>query len=529
MPCYSCGHRSLVRDDVTGSLVCECCGAVQEFDSFESRICGAEGLEGVFVKVGTSGTGSSLNYRDKKIYEAHKLIDEITSKLNISGQRVADIKNMISQITVGELGQGDWFSVLIGACAYVTMRSNNRPLSIAETSNVIGCDVHELGRMVTRVIDHLSIKLPEFDIESCFERVVRNLFVSGRVENDRVERMRKQGVFLIQCMVKWFLTTGRRPLPVVAAVLILVAELNDVQGLTIEQVARDVHSAVSTCRSRYKELLEALVKVAQALPWGKNVTVKNVVKNAPSVIRYMEMKSRAKHDEKGKSLDNDCFDLGEVVGQCLRKDVLYGVDDNSMECNDSRYFELEDKSGFDKIGVDDGNKLQLSHECLFMLYDKFLECGGGKHIGESGLIHRKGRNHGLELYATDWWNEKSDLGKKLVLKQILERDVGLDAMPPSFVNGCKAIERRRARINAAKLRIDKVMCPQNDASIDFGSIQLLEGSYVRKRKRKTKGNNLDWEDFIVETLLLHQVKEEEIEKGHYNTLLDLHVFNSGVM
>ncbi|KAL7243588.1 hypothetical protein ACSBR1_015897 [Camellia fascicularis] len=40
--------------------------------------------------------------------------------------------------------------------------------------------------------------------------------------------------------------------------------------------------------------------------------------------------------------------------------------------------------------------------------------------------------------------------------------------------------------------------------------------------------DVDWEDFIIETLLLHQVEgEEEIDKGHYNTLLDLHVFNSG--
>ena len=42
-------------------------------------------------------------------------------------------------------------------------------------------------------------------------------------------------------------------------------------------------------------------------------------------------------------------------------------------------------------------------------------------------------------------------------------------------------------------------------------------------------DDVDWEDLIIETLVLHQVKEEEIEKGHYNTLLDLHVFNSGIV
>ena len=32
------------------------------------------------------------------------------------------------------------------------------------------------------------------------------------------------------------------------------------------------------------------------------------------------------------------------------------------------------------------------------------------------------------------------------------------------------------------------------------------------------------EDCIVELLLLHQVREEEIKEGHYNRLLDHYVF-----
>ncbi|CAJ1932222.1 unnamed protein product [Sphenostylis stenocarpa] len=35
-------------------------------------------------------------------------------------------------------------------------------------------------------------------------------------------------------------------------------------------------------------------------------------------------------------------------------------------------------------------------------------------------------------------------------------------------------------------------------------------------------DDVDWEDLVIETLVLHQVKDEEIETGHYNTLLDLH-------
>ncbi|KAI8000179.1 Plant-specific TFIIB-related protein PTF2 [Camellia lanceoleosa] len=54
----------------------------------------------------------------------------------------------------------------------------------------------------------------------------------------------------------------------------------------------------------------------------------------------------------------------------------------------------------------------------------------------------------------------------------------------------------------------------------------------KKRRRNKMATDVDWEDFIIETLLLHQVEEEEeeeIDKGHYNTLLDLHVCNCGNM
>uniref|UniRef100_A0A2P2NHH6 Uncharacterized protein n=1 Tax=Rhizophora mucronata TaxID=61149 RepID=A0A2P2NHH6_RHIMU len=37
--------RSLVQDGFTGSLVCDACGAVQQFDSFERCICSVTALQ----------------------------------------------------------------------------------------------------------------------------------------------------------------------------------------------------------------------------------------------------------------------------------------------------------------------------------------------------------------------------------------------------------------------------------------------------------------------------------------------------
>ncbi|KAF5728722.1 hypothetical protein HS088_TW21G00872 [Tripterygium wilfordii] len=116
---------------------------------------------------------------------------------------------------------------------------------------------------------------------------------------------------------------------------------------------------------------------------------------------------------------------------------------------------------------------------------------------------------------------KSELSKKLLLKQILEKDVGVNALPPSFVQGCIALERRREKIKGCKKSINRIM---NLADADAS--ETANFNFLGKKKRKKQVSEFDWEDFVIETLLLYQVGVEETEKGHYNTLLDLHVFNS---
>lgn len=427
---------------------------------------------------------------------------------------------MVETITEGEYGQGDWFPVLVGACAYVAMRKDHKSLTLTEAADKAACDVHELGRMVNRVVKFMDLKLPDFDIIDTFNRAVRSCFVSLDDEG-KIDRMLKQGVFLVQCMVKWYLTTGRRPLPVVVAVLVFVARVNEVD-VRMEEVAVELHVAVVTCRLRYKELLESLVKVAKVLPWGKDVSVKNIVRNAPFVLEYMELKSMSKRGEKRRVVG---FDVDDLVGSCLSEEAEYGVEKDSHE-----YFKVGDmrSSSPGETRDDDSEALKISHECLSMMY---LEYSNGvsntNYPKEGGCENRRRKGRGLDgLDCREWWTGKSELSRKLLLKKILETDVGLDAMPPSFVAGCLAYERRRDKIKAAKLRIHKIMCPQNGDSGDNGCISDVVN--VGRKRRSTKVY-VDWEDLIIETLLLHRVHEEEIEKGHYNTLLDLHVFNSGIM
>ncbi|KAK7290377.1 hypothetical protein RIF29_04758 [Crotalaria pallida] len=530
-PCSNCGKSSFTRDDISGNLLCSSCGLLQEFDQFDAQIGGINGPQGTFVHIGTAGSGTVYSYKQRKLFAAHNSIDELTYTLGLTSKNV-EIRTMVSDITEGEFGQGNWFHVLIGACAYVVMRKDDRPLPMAEVASAVGCDLHELGRMIMRVVDFLGLErpdFPEFDIVRSFERTLKNSQGFAAVEGSTLDTMRKQGIFLIQCSVKWFLSTGRRPLPLVVAVLVLVAELNGVE-VRMEDLAKDVHAMVSTCRTRYKEILEKLVNVAQVLPWGKDINTKNIVKNAKFVIQYMEKKSMSKPCEKRKNLEQPGLDLAVVVSECLRQGNTYEYGtDGITSRKDSQCFSSE--SNADRVGTQDMDRLQISPECLSMMYDKFLnEVRSAKSSGRSGKSQQR-KSFRLDLEdCRDWWSGESALSKKLLLKQLLEKDVGLDAMPPSFVANKSNCKIRRERINAAKARIKRIMHPLDAGLGDSTNLDNLDDTCHERKRKKRRGvvDDVDWEDLIIETLLLHKVKEEEIEKGYYNTLLDLHVFNSGI-
>ncbi|KAL0398474.1 UNVERIFIED_CONTAM: Plant-specific TFIIB-related protein PTF2 [Sesamum radiatum] len=312
-------------------------------------------------------------------------------------------------------------------------------------------------------------------------------------------------------------------MPVVAAVLLFVGELNQVH-VKIEDLAKELHVAVITCRRRYKELLEKLVAVARALPWGKDVTVKNIVKNAPFVIQYMEMKSTTNCTRERESFEDVQYDMEGLVGDCLSKEIGYTFDSYTAEDSSSQYFEVDRAAN---LSSDCPDKFQISPESLTMIYSNFLdEVSLVKATEEIGIGNKRKRRKTFDLQAcTDWWQGKSDLSKKLLLKQILEKDVGLDAMPPSFDKACLVRGKRHEKIKAAKLRIQRIMHPGVATSGYSNDICLLEPEKSEKRKKMEV--DTDWEDLIIETLLLHNVKEEEIENGHYNVLLALHVFDDG--
>ncbi|KAG2319202.1 hypothetical protein Bca4012_054540 [Brassica carinata] len=465
MRCNKCNGSNFQRDEDTGNSFCCGCGTLQEYDNYEAQLGGIRGPQGTYIRVGTTGTGSVLAYNENKIFKANDLIENITQRLHLS-YKEEEIKRMINKITDGEFGQGEWFLVLISACCYVVVRREGKSvLSMERICEEVGVDLHQLGSMVKRVVEYFGFELQEFDLVGLFVKTVNDSSRLSGVDCKKRERVTKQGVFLMNCSLKWFLSTGRRPMPLVVAVLAFVCGVNGV-NVKVEDLARDCKVSLVTCKTRYKELSEKLVKVGGevGLPWAKDVTVKSVVKHSEVLFGLMEAKSMRKRRDELVRSDGIC--LKEIVRDCLSREAMYSYDDDD-DCQDRRL-------GFEMVS------------------------------------------------SEDWWKGRSKMSQRLTLKEVLEKDVGLhDALPPSYIKGCALVERRREKIKAAKLRIEAIQHPCDEVS---GSELCLELEHSKKKKRK-RGSEIDQEDLVIETLLLHNVRDEEIEKGYYKALLGLHVFN----
>ncbi|KAL1215629.1 Plant-specific TFIIB-related protein PTF2 [Cardamine amara subsp. amara] len=409
----------------------------------------------------------------------------------------------------------------------VVRKEGKGVLSMEEIAGEVGCELHQLGSMVKRVVEHLELELREFDLVGLFTKTASNSPRLSDVDREtKMVRIIKQGAFLMNCSLKWFLSTGRRPMPLVVAVLAFVVQVNGVK-VKIEDLAKDAQVSLTTCKLRYKELSEKLVKAAHevGLPWAKDVTVKNVVKHSGTLIGLMEAKSMRKRKEgTGDELvRSGGFCLDDIVRDCLSKESMYRYDDdNDDQDTVSRYFDVGGERQLSLFNNDDN----ISAKQLSTMYKELVD-----KVRSGTLAERsQGNNNSMwqrrsvsdMVSCADWWKGKSKLSQKLLLKEVLEKDVGLEALPPSYIKGCVAVERRREKIKAAKLRINAIQHPSDVVSEGALSLELEHS----KKKRK-RGSEIDWEDLVIQTLVLHNVNEEEIEKGHYKTLLDLHVFNSG--
>ncbi|XP_057821910.2 plant-specific TFIIB-related protein PTF2 isoform X2 [Cryptomeria japonica] len=567
LQCDRCGEKAVTTDVITGIVVCESCGCVKEDSAFTAAWDAATGEGfGNFVSATDTGARASrlystrrngrwvhsageYDYHERKQAIALKKLMEFTSLLRLPAERVNEVKYMVEKLTQGQWGAGRWFEILIGACIYVIVRQSHLPLTIIEVAVIINCNVSELGRMYNRVLKFLDIKLPDVDLFIFLERVITSFSLFS----------------------------------IVAAILAFIAEVNEV-NVGLEDISKELNVPMHTCKLRYKEIQESLVRVGQSLPWGKDITTKTVVRHAFFLLQYMEIKANAKSRGKESiSKDKECPKRARIgtdktvslsfevklspIRPCTTSKDLAIEKHSMLSLEKAQYGMHVDMTGNPQMDEQhsrpclrtgdtndtsmfkDTFESKLSAKSLASIYGQFLQelpLTREKVLTNEDNIKRRQQNimvqsQGCEHNTLVKYPGRSTLPQeKISMQQLLNTQEDSDALPPSFVASVEARARRCDKINAAKLRINEVkksiskyLCWKDNAGQSYeeqikdklrqtSALSLLS----KKRKRKNEKSGIDWEDYIIECLLLHEADENQIEDGHYSALLDLHVFKS---
>ncbi|EES15303.1 plant-specific TFIIB-related protein PTF2 [Sorghum bicolor] len=561
--CLSCGEGAVVADPDSGALVCTSCGVIQDAGGAEfvhqSTFNDSGGLDLRVSSLVRNASDSA--YRDQKLAVASAGITSMATRLGLSPSRAEEALRMAKSATDGQLATpgSAFLPALAAACTLLVARSHRLPLSLAEAAEAAFCSVPALGDLVSRVAAQLSLPpLPCFDYSAALDRAVHlspSLSAAGAYKTDAILA---QARFLFRCASKWSLTTGRFPLPLVAALLAFSAEVNGVTSLSLEDIARDISAGLRTSIRRYKELVDALVHVARhLLPWGADVNAKNLLLNAPVLLRLMEMRSQS--DPSEEFLESFAPNIAAIV-QAYSK-----VDDD-----ESKYLQITpvsaDDFDFDNLEPEDKEfeNQNISEKGLSDAYQNVLNrLAQLQKLGKvgKGADRRKRLKGGLELEPC---MDAVNVGwkKNMLLEDVVDIDIGYDAPPPSFTAGMELQKERRARIEAAKQRIDAIRkAPAAPAAKANNSEDVVSNEYApppqkltrksrggkklddtdhillsdnmadssgvrKKRRRRGSCDGIDWEDCIIELLLLHGANEDEIEQGQYRRLLELHVFSA---
>jgi transcription factor IIIB 90 kDa subunit len=552
-----------VSDLDTNVLVCTACGAVNDAGSNEF-VHAASFLEDGRLDLRASSIVRNISdnaYRENKLACASETITSIASGLGLSPTRAAEALQMAKSATNGNLATpgSAFLPALAAACALLVARTHRIPLSLAEAAAAGFCPTHSLADLVSRVAAQLDLPtVPSFDYATALDRAVRQSPSLLHAAEDKREAILAQARFLLRCAAKWSLTTGRYPLPLIAAVVTFSAEVNGVTSVSMDDIAQDLSVGLRTSLRRYKELIDALVRVArQLLPWGADVNAKNLLLNAPMLLRLMEMQSQS--DPSERFIESFAPDMAGIV------QVHSSLDDD-----ESRYLQIV-PSGADDSDL--GNTVQvfngmedqkISGKSLSDAYQNVLQrLARLQELGQvgKGANRRKIWREALELEP--WMDSVvDDWGKHISLEELEDIDIGYDAPPPSFTANLELEKQRRERIEAAKRRIDAIrkasaaisnhsqpvpraedVCPPQKLPRNERGRKKMDGrdkimprdtvvanpigpDGSKKRRRRVSLDGIDWEDCIIELLLLHGASESEIEEGQYRRLLELHVFSA---
>lgn len=120
-----------------------------------------------FHSSGGGGGGVARKmFRDERaqhLEDIAKAVNFATGQLKLSRDAAADAKLLVIRAAEGRWGEGEWTTLLVGACVYVACRQNALPLSMRDVAAACQLDVFAMGRVYTRLRQLYDVRVPPLD------------------------------------------------------------------------------------------------------------------------------------------------------------------------------------------------------------------------------------------------------------------------------------------------------------------------------------------------------------------------------
>ncbi|KAG2386039.1 hypothetical protein C9374_003188 [Naegleria lovaniensis] len=173
-----------------------------------------------------------------------------------------------------------WIDGIICGSIYVVCRRAKLPLTLLDLSEVTGYSIFELGKKYKAICHNFGIQVDPLDLEVLCDRMTNEFEDCFLDANSNVDMKKKTDVNMrmrriIRVAIKECLDTGRRPVALVGAALIMAMQSCSIK-LTCREVAEYTHTGENTIRERYKELKQLLLNLSNELPFHHEICAKDV-------------------------------------------------------------------------------------------------------------------------------------------------------------------------------------------------------------------------------------------------------------
>lgn len=264
--CPHCGCSKIEIEPARGDAICTSCGTVLSEHNIVSEVQFLENSKGGSSAIGQFVSNDSISKRSNftrsyhgvfsreskeiTLTNAYKKIKGLAQQLRLNAHCIETSFNFFKLALSKALTKGRKNSLIIGACVYITCRTESTAHMLIDVSDALQIDVYELGRTYLRLSTALCITIPAMDPCLYIWRFAHKLSFG-----DKTHEVSETALRLVKRMKRDWMHTGRRPSGLCGAALVIAARLHNFSR-TINDVIKVVKVHESTLRKRLTEFGE---------------------------------------------------------------------------------------------------------------------------------------------------------------------------------------------------------------------------------------------------------------------------------